>query len=247
MWMAAVLAAGDGAVLSHATSASAFGARGFSPGDAIDVLREGTRPVEMEGVRGHATIHLPASHRSVHERLPVTSPERTIVDACALVTARELRLAADDLLRRRLMAIPRLVRTFEEVPISGRRARHPMNGLLQRLVPGYHPGDSLRESDVMDVLRDGGRPLPVQQHRVVVEGHRHRFDFAWPDLLEALEWDGYDAHGGREPFHADRERTRRLQRAGWRIWPITSETSSGELLATVDHFLASPRLALRTA
>ncbi|HEX7168725.1 MAG TPA: type IV toxin-antitoxin system AbiEi family antitoxin domain-containing protein [Acidimicrobiales bacterium] len=241
MWMAAVLAAKGDAVLSHATAAAALGVRGFWGGDAIDLLHTGIRPPRLEGVRGHTTISLPESHRSVHARLPITSPERTLVDACALVPDRHLRRATDDLIRRRLVTTPRLVRTFEEVPVSGRRARHPMAEVLTRLVPGYRPGESVAEDDVMDTLRESGRPLPVQQFKVVVEGHRYRLDFAWPDLLEAMEWDGFGSHGGPGPFHSDRERTRRLQRAGWRLWPITSQTASGEVLATIDYFVVNPR------
>jgi hypothetical protein len=50
--------------------------------------------------------------------------------------------------------------------------------------------------------------------------------------LHALEFEGYWAHGKLwTPFHYDRERTRRLQRAGWTVWPLTSETSANEIIA----------------
>jgi very-short-patch-repair endonuclease len=90
----------------------------------------------------------------------------------------------------------------------------------------------------MDILRRGRRPLPVQQYRVSVERRKYRIDFAYPELREALEWQSDFIHGDPVALQDDSDRTRRLQRAGWRVWPLTSSMSSGELLAIVDEIHA---------
>jgi len=99
---------------------------------------------------------------------------------------------------------------------------------------GYDPGGSDCELDVMKIIKGGGPELvlPKQQYRVRVEGHTHYFDYAWPDTMNALEWDSWEFHGRMvSDFHKEKGRTRRLQRAGWTIWPLTSETSANEILA----------------
>jgi hypothetical protein len=171
----------------------------------------------------------------VHRQIPVTTAERTLADVCGLVGYSSLRRTAADLMRRKLLNTPTLVRTYAQLPVSGRRRRRPLTTLLEELVPGFDPCESDAELDVMDVVRRAGRPLPVPQHRVNVEGRSYRLDFAWPALREALEWQSAAYHQNVAAFHDDLKRQRRLQRAGWRVWPLTSETTRSELLAIVDH------------
>ena len=99
---------------------------------------------------------------------------------------------------------------------------------------GYDPGGSDRELDVMKLIKGagGGLVLPEQQYRIVIDGHTYYFDYAWPETLNALEWDSYEYHGKMvSDFHYGKDRTRRIQRAGWTIWPVTSKTSANEILA----------------
>lgn len=228
--MGAVLGASTGALLSHLSAAAAYGFRGFPAPELIDLLVENRPQPRLEGVRGHRTIWLPDDDRTRLRFIAITTAERTFVDTCGL--AAHLGKAGDDLLRRRIMNLARLTKTFETIPVSGRRKSNPMRGFLAERVKGYDPGGSDRELDVPRILKRAGLPLPVQQHRVVVEGHTHFLDFAWPEFLQALEWEGWDPHGTQpSTFHHDRDRTRRLQRAGWTIWPVTARTSPNEICA----------------
>ena len=109
-----------------------------------------------------------------------------------------------------------------------------MYDFFEERVKGYDAGGSKRELDVMKIIRGGGPELvlPRQQYRVRVEGHTYYCDYAWPDTLNALEWEGWEHHGKlRSDFHRGKDRTRRLQRVGWTIWPVTSTTSPNEILA----------------
>ncbi|MBI2168203.1 MAG: hypothetical protein HYU28_01690 [Actinobacteria bacterium] len=56
-------------------------------------------------------------------------------------------------------------------------------------------------------------------------------DYAWPESLHAIEFDGGGAHDTVSARHDDRDRWRRLQRAGWTIWAVTERTSPNEFVA----------------
>jgi hypothetical protein len=237
--LAAVLAS-EGCVLSHRTAAAAWPLR-FVPDPAgIDLLRVGSRP-QLEGVCGHETDLLPPEHVTKRDRLPLTTPSRTIIDCCGLLTPRQLRSCINDALRRRLTTLPVLTRTVDEVPRSGRRAIVPVSEDLRSRVPGYDPGDSDPEIDLVELLVGAGYPRPEQQVRVVAEGRTAFVDVGWRERRVGFEYDSLEFHEHR--FHEDRDRLRRLKRAGWDIWPVTSTTSKNEILAiaaaTFRHQLAA--------
>jgi hypothetical protein len=117
----------------------------------------------------------------------------------------------------------------EEVPRSGRRPIKPVVELLEAKVPGYDPGDSDPELDLVDTLVGAGFPPPALQVRVRHEGRTMFVDVGWPDLRVGYEYDSVEFHEHR--FHEDRDRWRRLKRAGWDIWPVTKTTSKNEILA----------------
>lgn len=75
--------------------------------------------------------------------------------------------------------------------------------------------ESPPESWTMLMLVDGGFPPPVPQVRINdINGCEiYRLDLAWPELLIAVEYDGYAAHEGRQTLDAQREQD--LRRRGW--------------------------------
>lgn len=229
-WLAAVLGT-PGTVLSHESAASAWKFRGFEVPDRIDLLSAGWQP-RGSGVRGHQTKWLPARDLTRIRRIPITTAARTLIDASNAVDARTLGRSVDDAVRRRLLALPRLMACFDEVPWSGRRPSRNMREVLQDRVPGFDPGGSEPELDVLRVLhRAGIRPLPEQQYRVVVDGRTHRLDYAWPETKHAIEYMGALVHGNPSALHTDSSRTQRLLHAGWTIWPVTSETTRSQIIA----------------
>ena len=226
-WLAAVLAC-ERCYLSHLTAAAAWPLRFVPDPTAIDLLRVGSRP-QLEGVCGHETDLLPPGHVMERNRLPLTAPSRTIIDCCGLLTPRQLRSCINDALRRQLTTLPVLTRTVAEVPGSGRRAIVPVSEYLRAHVPGYDPGESDPEIDLVELLVGAGYPRPEQQVKVVAEGRNAYIDVGWRARRVGFEYDSLEFHEHR--FHEDRDRLRRLKRAGWDIWPITSTTSNNEILA----------------
>jgi hypothetical protein len=101
--------------------------------------------------------------------------------------------------------------------------------VLKTRVHGYDLGDSDPEVDLVDRLVKAGFPRPAQQIEVKVEGHTLYLDVGWPEVRVGFEYDSLEYHVHR--FHEDRARLRRLKRAGWDVWPVTSTTSANEILA----------------
>ncbi|MEY2478231.1 MAG: hypothetical protein QOG87_3546 [Actinomycetota bacterium] len=231
--MAAVLAAHNDAVLANVTAGEAWGFRWFTADEtAIHLLTTSPVPSRIVGVRSHRTISLPEHDRTRLGHVPITTPERTFVDVCGKLPSKLLGFAGDDLLRRKVLVLPKLVRCVEQVPVSGRRKIRPMRLFLAERVDGYDPGGSEPELDVGRVLcRAHVEPMPVQQLRVLAEGHQYRLDWAWRHVMHAYEYQGLDIHGCPSAVDHDSERTRRLQRAGWTIWPVTHTTTANEIVA----------------
>ena len=233
-WMAAVLATHCTSVLSHLSALAAFAFTLFPQPESIDLLRDGPQ-ARMPGVTSHRTLWLPDTDRTCHRFVPMTTAERAFIDSCGALPERLLDRAGDDALRRKLITLPRLVRTFDHIPCSGRRKSTPMRLFLGKRIRDFDPGGSERELDVRRIIQRGGYPLPVQQFRVRIEGHTYFIDHAWPDSLHGIEFEGFECHGGLwTPFHLDRERLRRLTRAGWTIYPVTSQTTANEILAIAE-------------
>jgi REase_MTES_1575/Transcriptional regulator, AbiEi antitoxin len=208
-FMAAVLACGDGAALSH-FAAAVLWALIPDRGPRIDVT--------VPGTGGRSRRRLVVVHRAplgpedttVKDAIPVTTPVRTLTDLADVVPRRELERAIDEAhyLRLDLTAIR---------PIPGRRG----SGLLKRVLETHEPGSTRTESPLAERMLAicDGAALPRPGVEVVIEGYR--VDFAWPDRRVIVETDGWRAHGTRPAFERDRRRDLALAAAGWRVVRIT--------------------------
>ena len=215
--MAAVLASGPDAVLSHWSAAALWGVRPNSRG-TIDI----TDPVKSrtwDGIDRHCKA-LPPDEVTVREGIPVTTVPRTIFDLAATQQSEvvesliremeflELRdpLSLGDLVRRypRRRGVARLRLALDRIKEEpeGRRRR----GLEERFAP------FLRKRDL---------PLPRFNDPILVGGKRYIVDCHWPDLREIVELDGWQGHKTRTAFREDRARDRRLRVAGYHVTRLT--------------------------
>lgn len=82
---------------------------------------------------------------------------------------------------------------------------------------GVNGAESPQESRLRLLVVDAGFPVPVCQYRILtLSGDLlYKLDLAWPELRLGLEYDGVEAHEGREQH--DAERDRRLAARGWQI------------------------------
>lgn len=201
--------------------------------EGLDVLVDLERRVKLAGVRSHRSGAVFTADLSRHLHIPVTTPERTLVDLSASVSAAKLAKLVDDGLRRRLVRLDRLSTCVARLPKSpGRRPAIVQELLVERL-PGYDPGDSNLETRVLRALVAAGLVAPVQQHRVRLGKRTFRIDLAYPVAKLAIELDGWEFHSSRTAFDDDRARANALVAAGWTLLRFTSRSTDAEIVACV--------------
>ena len=212
---AAVLGAGgpDVAAVSHLTAAYIWGLIEDEPPVHV-VVRRGSTP-DLQGV----VVHQTRDPFVVHQRggIPVTSPLRVMVDLGALVPDRVVEDALDRGLVDRLFTLAAVEWQLVEVARKGRRGIGPLRRVLDSRALGRNRPDGLLEPRFARLCLQYSLPSPVFQHWI----GRHRVDFAYPDLMIAIEVDGYWAHGSFEAFQRDRERQNELVLAGWTVLRFT--------------------------
>jgi very-short-patch-repair endonuclease len=202
--MAAVLAGGEGAVLSHASAAAAWDLR-RTPGGAIDVTvptRAGRE--RRPGLRIHRCA-LTARDVTEVRGVPVTTVDRTIIDLSRTLKGRALEQIVD-------LADERGIVDFDDL-------RSAKSASLQAVLRTYAPAptDSDLEEAFLQLCDDHDIRRP--ETRAYVEGYR--VDFVWRDVRLVVEVDGYRYHRAPSRFEADRERDVTLRLKGWRVLRFT--------------------------
>jgi very-short-patch-repair endonuclease len=202
-WLAAVLACGAGAVLSHRSAATLWGIR----------LGELFRPDVTTGDRRRhrlITTHrarLAAQDRATHRGIPVTSPARTLVDLAHLLDHDELTRALREAMFRRL---------YDPRAIQDALTRRPSRALKELLTEATVT-QSMMEDRFLTICHRHRLPQPRTQHRIGAK----RYDFAWPQQRVVVETDSWLAHSTPYAFQADRSQTNALQLAGWLVLRFT--------------------------
>lgn len=233
---AATLSLQPYAWLSHGTAGALWGFAGGGL-EGIDVLVDSARRVKMAGVRSHRSGALFSADLTTHLRIPVTSPERTLVDLSATVPPPALGRLLDDGLRRRLVRLERLRSCVGRLGKSPGRRPSVIQDLLVARLPGYDPGDSDLETRVLRALVAAGLPVLVQQYRVRIRGQTYKLDLADPPSRLAVELDGWEFHHTRSAFDDDRARANALVAHGWTLLRFTSRSTDAEIVTCVSASL----------
>jgi hypothetical protein len=204
-WMAAVLAAGRGAVLSHATAAAAWDLRRTTSGIVhVTVAGRGGRE-RRAGMRVHRCGTLTTDDATTHRGIPITTPARTIVDLSRTLKGRPLEQLVD-------LADQRGLIDFDHV-------RTANSASLQAVLQRYAPALTRSELEERFLQLCGTHDIPRPQTNVLVEGIE--VDFVWRDRRLIVEVDGYAYHRSPAAFEADRERDVTLTTKGWRVLRFT--------------------------
>jgi very-short-patch-repair endonuclease len=230
--MAAVLAAGAGAVASHSTAAVLWGLPGVER-DTTEVSTARPDRRRLAGVRSHRTLAFLDCEHTTRHRIPVTTVARTIVDLSGRFSVPRLGRMTDHGLRKGTLRIGDLRRCVAALAPAPGRHPNKVHRVLRRRLRGYEPGDSDLEMRFVRTLVAAGLPEPVQQHRVILGARRCRIDLAYPDLMLAIEVDGWEHHRSRTTFDEDRARANDLVVAGWNVLRFTSTMTNEQAIETV--------------
>ncbi len=184
-WMAALLACGAGAVLSHATAAALWRLRQPAAVEPIHVTvgPGGVRP--RPGVRTHRGAAL-GDDVVIRDGIRVFTPARTLLQRAATIprlrlereinVADALGLITPDALRR------------EAGGFAGRAGVPDLRAVLDRHT--FTLTDSELEQMFLPLAARAGLPRPATQRRV----NGFRVDFFWPDIGLVVETDGLRYH-----------------------------------------------------
>lgn len=217
-WLAAVLAAGDSAVLSHRDAAILHGLGRWSAG-----------PIEVttpDDVRSTAALKIYGRRRldpvdlSTVAAIPVTTVARTLVDLAAVVTRERLASALTAAEQGNVLDMVALVAARDRV-----HGRHGVGDANLRAVIDEHEarGAQLTREELERRLRRLVRVhrLGRPQLNAWVDGDE--VDALWPSSRVIVETDGWRWHRDRAAFARDREKTNRLQLAGYVVLRFTHD------------------------
>jgi very-short-patch-repair endonuclease len=215
-WIAAVLAAGEGALLSHRSAAQLW--RLLPPrAERIEVICPPGRIVRRKGIVSHE-LAVREDEWVVEDGIRVTSPFRTIFDLAAWVPMRELERAFHEAEAREVTDRVSLPMLLERYP--RRRGSGNLRALLGSKAPVMITRNDFEEAFL--ALVDGyGLLRPRMNADVAVRGRFFEIDALWETQRVAVELDSRSIHRTAKRFESDRQRDRILVAEGFRTMHIT--------------------------
>jgi very-short-patch-repair endonuclease len=215
--MAAVLASGPEAFISHHSAAALWGLRSYTERAVeVSVARKST---SVKGIKRHHKA-LPPDEVTLKEGIPTTTVPRTIFDLAAtepVEVVENLLREMEFLELRDRLSLRDLVERY-----PGRRGVRKVQAALERLEedsPGHKR--SKLEERFAPFLRRHHLPLPRFNDWIVLGPKRYQVDCHWPGTGQIVELDGWQGHRTRTAFREDRARDRALRVAGYSVTRLT--------------------------
>lgn len=211
--LAAQLACGPGAVLSHASAPEHLGLPRMSAA-LYDVTVRGGAHRRRPGVRIHRTGSLPPEEILTRGPIRVTTLGRTALDLAEVGPARRVR---------RMLREAELQRMLDLGCLEAVIARHPTRSGAARLrailaeLPGAEPNEGL-EADFLAFVRRRALPEP-EVHAAVGP---YEADFLWRAARVVVETDDFRSHAIRSSFEHLARRGAWFSARHYRIVPVTA-------------------------
>lgn len=202
----ALLACGEGAVLSHGSAAAVWG-----------IFKRWEQPFEVTAPSRHRRAGIRIHQATLARRdvttqigLPVTAPARTVLDNAPRLTDKALARAVNDLRRAGYLHLADLAELLE---------RHPAVRLRPFVERPAGPTRSEFEDAFLAFAERFGLPRPLVNTRLA----GFEVDALFPGPRVIVELDGWAFHSSRESFIGDRDRDAELLARGYRTVRITWE------------------------
>lgn len=211
-WLAAVLACGDHALLSHHQAAALWGLR-----------RGATAPIHISSRSGRGrsrkglVVHEAQIHRedcAVVDAIPVTSVARTLLDLACVSDEQSLERAFEEADRQGLLTLASLERSCRRG--RGRKGTAALRKLLLAAREPIVARSALEERFARFCLEHKLPPPSLNCSVLDFE-----VDALWPQQRLIVELDGFAFHRHRAAFERDRARDGALQAAGYRVIRLT--------------------------
>jgi hypothetical protein len=220
-WMAAVLAGGPTAALSHHSAAALWELRPVDP-VAVHVMVPRTGARSRPGLWIHRPRTLRPDEVTARHGIPVTTAVRTILDLAPTLSERDLQRTLEEAIVLRLASATSL-----DALARSHRGHHGAPK-LQRALTTHTPGTTLTRSELEErflaLCAAHGLPRPAVNARVAGLD----VDFLFAERRVVVETDGWRYHGHRAAFERDRRRDAALTRAGYRTLRFTHDQVARE-------------------
>lgn len=231
---AAVLASGEGAVLSHGSAAELLGLWDKRP-DCVDVIAPSRAGRKIDGIRWHNVLRPIAAEIVIRGKIPCTTISRTIVDMAGRTGPTTLRRLVEQAAVLRLLDVGEV----DRVLARGRRRGAPC---LRTILEPWRTDDEWKprlrsplEAMLLPALLAAGIPRPRCNARMQIDGEWIEIDLLWEDHRLAIEADGEETHGTRGAFQRDRRRGQLLLANGYRVAHVTWRQAEDETFAVVER------------
>jgi very-short-patch-repair endonuclease len=224
---AALLACGEGAVLSGRSALYLWGLLGTAPPE-VEVTVPGHHCRKRRGIRLHLVDALPSKDVRTRHGLRVTFPARALIEYAAEASPDDLGDVVNDARWGELVREGELEAALER---AGRRRGAPQMRAFLHDEGGPAITRSRAERRFRKLLQDAQLPQPKVNARVAGLTP----DFLWEAERVVLEVDGYRFHGHRRAFENDRKRDRILSDAGYHVIRVTWRHFTKEALALIAH------------
>ncbi len=232
--MAATLACGAGALISHRTAAELWG---FWDKRAtlIDVISKGQSGRAVEGVRWHRAPYPRLQEMGAVGGIRCTSVSRTLVDLAGMLGDRSLRQVIEQAAVKGLLDVRDLDQAISHA--TGRRGIPALRTIISiwRPYPLTPRMRSRLEAKFLTRVVEAGLPLPEVNVVLTLEGHRLEIDFLWAEERLAIETDGEETHGTAPAFQRDRWRDQVLLAAGYRAGRVSWRQIADDPDAVVER------------
>jgi very-short-patch-repair endonuclease len=232
---AALLACGEGSVVSHGTAAAFWGLRDPWP-VLVDVIVPCEAGRKIDGIRCRRCRYPSPEEIVTDEGVAYTTPARTIVDLAGILGTASLRRVIE-----RAAVLNRLDVTALDASLRRAEGR-PGVKALRAIADEWRTDDGsvpdLRsdfEALVLPRLLERGLPRPACNKTLRIDGQLLMVDFLWEEERVIAETDGQQTHGTPVAFQRDRWRDQILVAAGYRVARITWDQIRDELDAVVER------------
>ncbi len=227
--IAAVLACGPGAALSHYSALKLHGLMDSSRRQ-IDVTVPTRSGRARQGIRIHRSITLrPQRDVVLIHGIPCTTVARTILDMAGVLSGRRLERLLDEAAYQEVLDLSAL-----EEQVRHNAGRFKARNRLRRVLNKHRSGSTLTDGplgeEMLALIRSTDLPEPKVQHWIDLGDGESMIqaDFAWPQAKVILETDGQRAHGKPLRTRADYRRDQRAARAGWHTLRVTQQQVASE-------------------
>jgi hypothetical protein len=181
----------------------------------------------------------------VRKDVPATTAAETLLDLGAVVSLEKVRDALDRGIAKKIVTPMSALAELERRGKMGVRGTAALRALLDRAgVTGSHP-PSVLEAKTRRLIQKAGLPQPQCELIVGVNGE-YRLDFTWPELMLAIEVDGWMYHSSFEAFHGNKTRKNTLTVQGYAIleytWVHVTQTPHDVIREVKAAYAARSRL-----